>query len=117
MTDQIDNEPMTLPKDRTTRTDEPNFAVEGVEIRPRVGSNECFPNLNRGRKRYRKSIENTIDVGRPNMHHDHLMQKIRVTKVACSELSQPVKPESESCIPHENHSNFLADHPPKEAVK
>ena len=39
------------------------------------------------------------------------MQKIRVTKVACSELSQqPAKPGgSDSCVPHESHSDFVED--------
>ena len=43
-----------LPKDRSTRTEEPKFSNEGLYIRPRVGSNECLQNLNRGHKRYRK---------------------------------------------------------------
>lgn len=53
MTDQINNEAMKLPKDRSIRTEEPKFSVEGIYIRPRVGSNECLQNLNRGHKRYR----------------------------------------------------------------
>lgn len=36
------------------------------------------------------------------------MKKILVTQVACSELSQHAKPESESCIPQES-SNFAEE--------
>ncbi len=53
MTDQIDNEAMTLPKDRSMQTDKPKISVKGIYIRPRGGSNESLQNLNRGRKRYR----------------------------------------------------------------
>lgn len=39
------------------------------------------------------------------------MQKIRVTKVACSELSQQLldKPKSDSCVPHESRSDYVED--------
>ena len=38
------------------------------------------------------------------------MQKIRVTQVACNELSQPAaKPESEMCLLPEDHSNCAVE--------
>ena len=68
------------------------------------------PNLNQGRKRYRKSVENTIDNGCLERYQDQLMQKIRPTKVACSELSQqPDKPKSDSCVPHVSCSDFAEE--------
>ena len=53
------------------RTDEPNLPVKRLLIGNNTASNEeleeCLtPNLNEGRKRYRKSVENTIDNG----YHD-----------------------------------------------
>lgn len=45
------------------------------------------------------------------------MQKIHVTKVACNELSQPVRPESIAGSISETHSRFVGEPalPAKEA--
>ena len=46
LTSQMNNETLGLGRDRDLRTDEPRFAVDAIELRPRLGSNECFTNLN-----------------------------------------------------------------------
>lgn len=67
------------------RTDEPNLPVKRLLIGQNTASNEgledeCLtPNLNQNRKRYRKSVENTVDNGGLDRYQDQLMSKIRVT--------------------------------------
>ena len=103
------NETLTLPKDHTMRTDEPQSAINRLDILRKVSGDEgCLTtNLNHGHKRYRNTAENSIDVGQ---HNENFMSKIRVTHVECSELSQHVgKPPSESCIPQDAQSNFCVD--------
>lgn len=46
LTSQMNNETLGLGRDRDPRTVEPKFAVEAIEMRPRLVSNECFTNLN-----------------------------------------------------------------------
>ena len=93
---------MTLPKEHTTRTDEPIYhhgrLVMGVRQTSHEDHEECLTtNLNEGMKRYRATAENSSDL-RPK-YPNQLLQKIRVTQVPCSELGQLAKPENESCIP------------------
>lgn len=45
LTSQFNNETLGLGH-HDPRTVEPKIAVEGFEIRPRLGSNECLTNLN-----------------------------------------------------------------------
>jgi len=67
MSDQPDNESLTNPKEHTTRTDEPIYGLNRLTMVPRPASNgdveECqMANLNHGRKRYRATAENSIDL-------------------------------------------------------
>lgn len=59
-------------------------------------------NIAEARKRFRKTSGDTIDLGQfDKCEQDMLMQKIHVTKVSCDELSQPARPETDSCIPQD----------------
>ena len=61
-----ENQSLTHHKDQTVRTDEPNLPVKRLLIGQNTASydeiQDCLtPNLNQDRKRFRKSVENTID--------------------------------------------------------
>ena len=116
--EQPNGDTMTLPKDHTMRTDQPNFAQNRLEIGPQPVSNDeidgsLTANLNLLKKRYRREalLEDSRDLI-PDTNH---MQKIRVTKVVCDELSQPAynKRNSDSCIPQEGLSNYAMENAAK----
>ena len=66
-------------------------------------------NFAEARKRFRKTSGDTIDLGQfEKKDQDQLMQKIHVTRVSCDELSQPARPDTESCIPQDGQSNVQA---------
>ena len=87
MTEQPDNETLTLPKEQTMRTDEPNMGANRLEIGTKTAlhgaDEECLTtNLNQGQKRYRKAADDSIEL----TLHENLMRKIKVTQVAVSDL-------------------------------
>lgn len=103
MTEPINNETMTLPKDQTVRTDDAGHRID-MRLKRASGDIDDYltANLNPCNKRYRNTAENSIDLGK----QENFMRKIRVTHVGCSELSQPVtKPPSDLCLPLDNRSN------------
>jgi len=66
--EEQENESLTHPKDHTMRTDDPVLPLKRLLMERNATSVEGLegllaPNLNQGRKRYRKSVENTIDNG------------------------------------------------------
>ena len=110
MTEPPHHETISLPRDLTMRTHD--FGVDSrLEIQPgRQGKvfngdmADCLAkNFAQARKRYRKTSGDTIDLGQfdKSQQDQQLMQKVHVTRVACDELSQPAKPETESCIPQD----------------
>ena len=110
-----ENQSLSHQKDQTVRTDEPNLPVKRLLMGKNTASydeiQDCLtPNLNMDRKRFRKSVENTSDNVGLTRFQDQLMSKIRVTNVACSELSQHGKRKSDSVMPaHESHSDFAEE--------
>ena len=65
MSEQPDNESLTNPKEHTTRTDEPIYGINRLTMGAGPASNddnELMANLNQGRKRYRATAENSIDL-------------------------------------------------------
>lgn len=103
MTEPLNNETMTLPKDHTVRTDDAGHRMD-MRLKRASGDIDDYltANLNPcNNKRYRNTAENSIDLCK----HENFMRKIRVTHVGCSELSQPVnKPPSDLCLPQDNLS-------------
>ena len=113
MTDPPYHETIALPRDMNTRTYDHNQALQSKfdhEAR-QMGKSSGFTgdmadclasNIAEARKRFRKTSGDTIDLGQLDQcEQDMLMQKIHVTKVSCDELSQPARPETDSCIPQD----------------
>ena len=120
MTEPPHHETIALPRDMTTRTydhNQPLYSKLDNEARKPIASAafngdiaDCLAtNFAEARKRFRKTSGDTIDLGQFDKDgQDQLMQKIHVTRVSCHELSQPARPDTESCIPQDGQSNLAA---------